>query len=128
MKKITQKTADKHVSCYDNGGVENGGSIDRYTVVYINRRKFHDLPRSPNGVRPLGWWDPVQYVCMNCAPFHPQGFGQHRETEHRIDVRPGSWGPVSMGRKCHLGVRIPFRKLPVDCRKLVIQDLKEIWR
>jgi len=46
-------------------------------------------------------------VGMNSEPFHPQGFGQHCN--------------AMVGK--HLGKRIPFKTLPEDCQKLVMQDL-----
>jgi hypothetical protein len=49
------------------------------------------------------------YACvsMNHEPFHPQGIGMH------CSAMPGH----------HLGKKISFSDLPVDCRKLVIRDL-----
>jgi len=32
-----------------------------------------------------------------------------------------------MGRKCHLGKRIPFTDLPEPCKQLVAQDYRDIW-
>lgn len=88
----------RYVRCYDNGGE----SIDRYTVVYTGR------------YRGDGWF---MYVGMNAAPFHPQGFGQHGESQHQID-RP-KYG--------HLGKKIAFDVLPDDCKRLVLSDYREIW-
>lgn len=50
------------------------------------------------------------YDClgMSADPFWPTGFCQHSTAE---------LGP-------HLGERIPFAKLPEDCRKAVINDFK----
>lgn len=74
---------------------DNGGkTIDRYTVYY--RRRYFSANAWQHG-----------YMAMSAAPFHPQGFGQH--------------GEGTLGR--HNGRRIAFRDLPVDCRKLVMQDL-----
>lgn len=69
------------------------GQIDRYTVVFM------DQPEKAEKT----------FAClgMNGYPFHPQGFGQH------CSAMPGK----------HLGKRIPFLELPLDCQKLVIQDL-----
>jgi len=89
----------KWVRCYDN----QGETIDRYTVVYTGNYSGR------NGF--------CQYVSMNCSPFHPQGFGQHGESDHVID-KP---------RYSHLGKRIKFVDLPEDCQKLVMQDYLEIW-
>jgi hypothetical protein len=65
------------------------------------------------------------YVGMSANPFHPQGFGQHGGHAYPIDAKDG-WAPA-IGRKCHLGTRIPFDKLPPDCQKLVRDDYKDIW-
>ena len=95
------------VRCYDNGGMDNGGSIDRYTVAYL-------APDWNCGRKYFG------HVAMNHEPFHPQGFGQHGETY----AAPVDFPCARMGRKNHLGKRIPFTELPKDCQKLVLQDLK----
>lgn len=92
--------APRYVRCYDNGGE----SIDRYTVV------FTGCYRRQTGGSFL-------YLAMNSAPFHPQGFGQHGESDSSID-RPAS---------SHLGKRVPFASLPDDCRKLVVSDYCNLW-
>ena len=91
----------RYIRCYDSG--ENG-SFDRYTVCYTGNYR--------------GKTDWFQYVGMSTYPFHPQGFGQHGESETQID-RP-TYG--------HLGKKIKFEDLPQDCQKLVLQDYKEIWK
>jgi len=72
---------------------DNGKTFDRYTVVYM------DCPEKQYKT----------YMCVGMSehPFNPQGFGQH--------------GSAMVGR--HLGKRIKFEELPVDCQKLVKQDL-----
>ena len=103
----------KYVRCYDNGGVENGGSIDRFTVCFTGRAATRD------GEFP--------YLAMNGSPFHPQGFGQHGATkDHHCDVNKWGFAPM-VGKKNHLGTRIAFNSLPEDCQKLVRQDYIEIW-
>lgn len=47
-----------------------------------------------------------QARAMSAYPFHPQGFGQMCEA---------LIGP-------HLGKRIAFKKLPIDCQQLIKQD------
>lgn len=91
----------KYVRCYDNGGE----SFDRYTVVFTGR-----YTHKTNG----GHW----YVGMSENPFHPQGFGQHGETEFQCVDRP-TYG--------HLGKKISFDSLPEDCQKLVMQDYVDLW-
>ena len=106
----------RYVRCYDNGGPDKpGGTLDRYTAVFSGRDSMARMHRV---------WP---YLAMNCSPLHPQGFGQHGETRNKpCDV--DRWGfPAAMGRKNHLGRRIPFADLPEDCRKLVMGDYLELW-
>ncbi len=104
----------KWIRAYDNGGVTCGGSFDRYTVVFTGNYAGR------NGE--------CSYLAMNAVPFHPQGFGQHGSSPTVIDSVNGSWGGVSIGRKCHLGTRIPFADLPEDCRILTLRDYREMWK
>ncbi len=89
-----------YVRCYDNGGE----SFDRYTVVFTGRYR-----RKTGGA----FW----YVGMSSHPFHPQGFGQHGESDRQIDQPAYS----------HLGKRIPFATLPDDCRTLVTRTYRDLW-
>ncbi len=108
--KLLPGGAPRWVRCYDN----EGESIDRYTVVFTGRYT-HKTARQHI------------YLAMNAAPFHPQGFGQHGESDRQIDVgENGSWPPV-IGRKNHLGRRVPFETLPPDCQKLVLSDYCDLW-
>lgn len=97
----------KYIRAYDNGGA----SFDRYTVCFTGR------------YRGKGWF---QYLAMSANPFHPQGFGQHGEHSSQIDTNAAGFAPA-IGRKNHLGKRIPFSELPHDCQKLVLRDYKDIW-
>jgi len=54
----------RYIRCYDNGGK----TADRYTVCYTGNYRG----------KTKGWHD---YVGMSGAPFHPQGIGQHGQTE-----------------------------------------------
>jgi hypothetical protein len=101
-----QNPRNRLVRCYDNGGTEAGGSFDRYTVAYLNPEPFE-------GRR---WYS---YVGMSTYPFDPQGFGCHAQT----DGAPVDYPVARMGRRNHLGKRIPFADLPPDCQRLVLQDL-----
>lgn len=106
----------RYVRCYDNGGK----TADRYTVCFTGRA----AKMSGAGIMPDQW----PLLAMSGSPFHPQGVGMHSHTNFRpADVVGGAWGGPAIGRRCRLGKRIPFRQLPADCRKLVLQDYKEIW-
>jgi hypothetical protein len=98
---------------YDNGGTEAGGTIDRFTAVYLKPMERKDGTRySP---------DSFAYAGMSAEPFHPQGFGQHGES----DRGPADFPPCRLGRRNHLGKRILCADLPEDCQRLVLQDLTE---
>lgn len=107
------KGIPRWICAYDDGGK----SFDRYTVVYTG----HWRTEGDNSAR-------CQYVGMSAHPFHPQGIGLWcANKNHHCDVNKWGFAPM-IGRKCHLGRRIKFQDLPEDCRRLVIQDYKEIWR
>lgn len=120
-KKIQQRIArlmpngvPRYIRCYDNGGTDNGGSIDRYTVVFTgnipDRNRIN--PDSPSSAQM------VPYIAMNGNPTHPQGVG----------IRDESWPAIDRPTYSHLGKRIKFDQLPELCRELVIEDYKEFWK
>ena len=90
----------RYVRCYDNGGE----TTDRYTVVYTGR-----YTHKTNGSH--------LYLGMSSRPFHPQGVGQHGESDTQIDYPSYK----------HLGKKIKFDDLKEDCRQLVLQDYVDIW-
>ena len=51
------------------------------------------------------------YRRMSESPFHPQGFGISDCAERR----GGQQCPIDRPKSSHLGDRIPFEALPVDC-------------
>ena len=107
------------IRCYDNGGVDaDGGSIDRYTVVFTGR--------FCKGSGPFGTEWP--YLAMSARPFHPQGFGQHGHTWNRAADVPESGWPPAMGRKGICGRRIAFGDLPPDCQEVTISDYRCLWQ
>ena len=69
--------------------------FDRYTVVFKGQRHRGRL-----------YWP---YIASSTYPFHPQGFGQHGESDDRMDV------PV-------LGKRITFEQCPPDVQKFILQQ------
>jgi hypothetical protein len=83
------------IGVYDSG--PNHGD-DRYTVVY----------------EPYTFWGETWfgYVAMSADPFHPQGFGQHGESERRLTHET-------------CGRTISFEDLSDDCQRLVMHDLSE---
>lgn len=105
QQKLMPNGIPRWIRCYDNQGTG-----ERYTVVYTKKR---DVGQS-------------HYVGMSANPFHLQGIGQHGSSQIPIDVN--RWGfSIGLGRKNHLGIRIPFSALPPDCQKLVIRDYVEFW-
>lgn len=111
QERLMPRGIPRYIRCYDNGD----RSCDRYTVVYGGRSyRYPGIP---------GRWHLV--VGMSGAPFHPQGVCLHDEYDHMIDA-PHGW-PPAIGRKCHLGVRIPFTALPADCRRVVREDYRDLW-
>src|SRR4051812_11038427 len=120
----------KYVRCYDNGT-----SGDCYTVVFTGnyqRRLWKDGKLTERRAGYQGRMEsfPRQkrymYLGMSAHPTHPQGVGSHNESERQIDVNKAGFAPA-IGRKSHLGKRIPFAELPENCRKLVLSDYKELW-
>jgi hypothetical protein len=89
------------IRVYDNGGK----TCDRYTVVFT--RLGHK-----KGMRGRCF-----YLGMSSNPFHPQGFGQHGEAPKMIDYPKYS----------HLGKKIKFSDLPIDCQKCVLNTYKDLW-
>lgn len=99
----------KYTRAYDNGGE----SFDRYTVVFTGRYR-HKTSRQ------------CVYVAMSANPFHPQGFGQHGESDIAPDTNKWGFAPT-YGRKCGLGTRIRFTDLPPDCQAFVLMDYVDLW-
>lgn len=90
----------RYIRCYDNGGK----SFDRFTIVFTGRY-----------AKKMGGFI---YLGLSEHPYHPQGFGQHGFSDYLID-RP-TYG--------HLGKRIVFEKLPIDCQKAIVETYSDIWK
>ena len=101
----------RYVRCYDNGG----RSFDRYTVIYS--RISCRVPR----LRGMTF-----YVGLSENPSEPQGFGQYGEAQGHLDSPNGF--PPAIGRECHLGTRIAFTDLPPDCKRLILNKYRTIWK
>lgn len=88
----------RKIRCYDNGGK----TYDRYTVVFTGNYKGR------NGQDIIG---------MSENPYSPLGFCMNHTYQKAIDYPSYK----------HLGKKIKFEDLPEDCKRLVIDDYKEIW-
>ena len=88
----------KRVRCYMQ---KKNKTFDYITVVYtyINHAGY------PAGT--------VLYRAMSDNPTHPQGYGQ--------------WGEASRYNFKSGGSRVSFSELPLECRKVVLDDYKSIW-
>lgn len=102
-KALMPKGIPRYIKIFDNGGK----TYDRYTCIFTKKSIISKEDRKHYGTR-------FMFVGMSCNPFAPQGFGQH-----------GELAPQHIGK--HLGKRIKFEDLPEDCKKLVIQDYKDLW-
>jgi len=114
QERLLPKGIPRYVRCYDNGGE----SADRYTVCFTGKA---------GALHTEGYSTEYCYRAMSAAPFHPQGVGIWGSSKnHHCDVNRWGFAPA-IGRKNHLGTRIPFEQLPKDCKRLVLCDYKEIW-
>jgi hypothetical protein len=90
----------RYIRCFDN----NGKSVDSYTVTFTGHYT-HNTDHQ--------YW----YLGMSSNPFHPQGVGQHGESDRQIDTPSYK----------HLGKKISFDDLPEDCKALTIQTYLYLW-
>jgi hypothetical protein len=93
----------RYIRVYDN----DHKSFDRYTVVYSSLKIWYE---GHGSVHP--------YVGMSEHPFHPQGFGQHGESKG-VAIDYPTYG--------HLGKKVVFADLPLDCQWLVLNDYCGYW-
>ena len=100
----------RYVRCYKS----KDDVADPYTVVFTGN--YNNIGRDSRSER--GWRQSTHlFLSMGANPFHPQGVGQHGESDHLIDYP--TYG--------ELGKKIKFEELPEDCQKLVLQDYRDIW-
>lgn len=118
-KALLQNGQPKWVRVYDN----EGESADRYTVCFTGRYR---TPLPPDQHAYYGRYTWYQYLGMSANPFNPQGIGMHAENRKQIDVNKSGFAPA-IGRRCHLGKRIPFDELPFDCQRLAWRDYSMLW-
>lgn len=91
----------KYAEVRDN----DGETLDRYSVILTRGSRWMNEGE-------------IEIICMNAAPFWPQGIGMH--TSVKVSTAPRSWR--------HLGKRIPFYDLPEDCQVLTMTDYMQAWR
>lgn len=108
MKKQIRKEAlmpagvPRYIRIYDNGNTKEA-TFDRYTVVFTGRYL-------KNGVG-------YTYLGMSAMPTNPLGFCQHGFSDTLIDK------PTYK----HLGRKIKFLDLPVECQQIVVSDYMLLW-
>lgn len=99
-----------NVRLYDNGGT----SADRYTAVYTGRYRHNNCGE-------------FFHRAMSENPFHPMGVGMAGSSSQQLDYTGSGWGGVPIGRKCHLGTRIPFEVAPPKVQLCIAQDLAGLY-
>jgi len=104
------------IRVYDNG---DGG--EQYTVIFTGRYRH----KTGGEFCLLG---------MSDSPYWPLGICLHSSYPFQVDCRkhvagqpPKYCWPPAIGRKCHLGRRIPFADLPPDCQHVTMNDYCELW-
>jgi len=110
FKRLLPDGTPRYARVYDE---KSGKFADRYTVVFTGQVRSK-----------CGGQTPV--LAMSGAPYHPQGIGLHNTYPYIIDVDDYGY-PPKMGRKNHLGTRVPFSELPEDCRVVVLDDYSDYW-
>lgn len=70
---------------------------DRYTVAF-------------KGYRVAGWGMVYPYLAAGPSPYHPQGFGQHGESNEYLSGK-------------HLGKRVSFDALPEQTQRFILSNI-----
>jgi len=101
----------RYVRCYRDDSYD----WDKWSVIFTGRSaKEKGYPGYPDEWPTVG------------LSGHSSSKGQPADT-----MKPGVKGyfwPPAMGRKCYLGVRIPFASLPTQLQQTALEDYKEIWK
>ena len=98
----------KKVRVYDNGGK----TADRFTVVFTGN--YNKIGKKRGDARTNCYYA----VSMSDNPCHPQGV-------YLIDAYTNIIDYPSYKR---LGKKIKFENLSDDCKKVIIEDYKDIWQ
>jgi hypothetical protein len=101
-RKLFNKAGEpRYIRCYET---KRNPTIDRFVIVFTRASCF-------SGKDYIGR---VLYVSASGNPCHPTGFWQHGEA-WRHEFSPN-------------GSRIKFSELPEQCRQLVLEEYKYLWR
>ena len=109
IKRLMPNGLPKYIHVYDN----KGKTADRYTVVYTRTGRSGN-----NRYKQKEYEGTHLHIMMSGNPCHPQGVCMHGESSHQIDYPSYS----------HLGKKIEFKDLPDNCKNLVLDDYKSIWK
>jgi hypothetical protein len=100
---------------------------DPITVVFTGTYQRH-LWTDGKLVDEQGHRRPTRYIYCSLyadGSYHSQGeSNNHRPIDNPGD---GTWGGTAMGRKNHLGRRIPFSDLSKAGQDTIMQEYREIW-
>jgi len=105
----------KWVRVYSNLNTKNE-SFDCFTVVYTKKAIVNE--RELETGEKYVYSRSFVYLGMSEKPYHPQGFGQHGESEH---------DPIDKPTYSHLGRKIKFSELPTDCQHCAIETYLDLW-
>ncbi len=94
----------RYIRCYK----ADTEAADPYTIVFTGRRGGY-------------------YVSADEKPSHPQGFYQHGDGRIDMGHLNDYKRPPAIGRKNHLGLRIPFADLPWALAEAIRDEYMEIW-
>lgn len=97
----------KKIRVYDNGGK----TADRFIVVFTGN--YNNIGKKRGETKTSYHY----VVAMSDKPYHPQGVCLMDSYPNVIDYPSYK----------HLGKKIKFENLPDDCKKIVIEDYKDIW-
>jgi len=100
----------RYVRCYAE---DDASSFDRFTVLFTGRA----------ATCRMGGRSQYQYVGLS-----GHGFTNDQPSDTMSNGKRGWCRPPAIGRKCHLGRRVPFSAIPEGLRQVAMRDYREIWR
>lgn len=104
----------KYVRIYDAGDTEH----DRFTIVFSGN--YNNIGCGRGDVKNNSHF----YTALGT---YPSTYCQHGETQNKCcDVNKSGFAPA-IGRKNHLGKRIPFLELNDACKEIVLREYIGVW-